>query len=211
MMEFESIVDAQVRAMLEGIRQDLENRRREMLAEADVQARSLLRAARRKARARVSQAVAEEREQRDRSLQKASAALASRIRRKQQDLDKEQLEIGHEALREALIERWADPDARTSWAAALLAQADALLPNSTWTIEYPSSLHAAEAARLLTSPGKAAVEALPAEDMEAGFRLRHQDALLDMSIEGLLAQADEMAGELLAEIHRQQEALGVET
>jgi hypothetical protein len=29
-----------------------------------------------------------------------------------------------------------------------------------------------------------------------------------MSVAGLLAQVDEMAGELLAEIHRQQEALG---
>lgn len=211
MMEFESIVDAQVRAMLEGIRQDLESRRKEMLAEAEGQARSLRRAARRQARTRVSQAVAEEREQRDRSLQKASAALASRIRRKQQDLDKEHLELGHEALREALIERWSDPDARASWAAALLLQAAALLPNSTWVIEYPASLDAKEAARLLSPPGKASVETRPAEDMEAGFRLRHQDALLDMSVEGLLAQADEMAGELLAEIHRQQEALEVET
>lgn len=209
MMEFESIVDVQVRAMLEGIRQDLDTRRKEMLAAATNQARALLRNARRQARARVSQAVAEERDQRDRSLQRAGAALASRIRRKQQDLDKNQLELGHEALRKALVERWENPQARADWAGALLAEATALLPNSTWTVEYPSGLGADEAARLLTPPGSGAQLALvPAEDITAGFRLRHGDARLDMSVAGLLAQVDEMAGELLAEIHRQQEALG---
>ncbi|MGD8636593.1 MAG: hypothetical protein PVI48_09010, partial [Gammaproteobacteria bacterium] len=138
MMEFESIVDAQIRAMLEGIEQDLDARREEMLSEAQSQARGLLRNARRQARARVSQAVAEERDHRDRSLQRAGAALASRIRRKQQDLDREQLELGHEKLRQALLERWKNPDARKAWAEALLAEAGRLLGNSTWTIEYPA-------------------------------------------------------------------------
>ena len=70
----------------------------------------------------MSQAVAEERDHRDRSLQRAGAALASRIRRKQQDLDREQLELGHEKLRQALLERWKNPDARKAWAEALLAE-----------------------------------------------------------------------------------------
>jgi len=212
MMEFESIVDAQVRAMLEGIRQDLESRRAEMLSEAERQARALLRNARRHARVRVSQAVAEERDQRDGSLQRASAALASRIRRKQQDLDREQLSLGHERLREALVERWADPAARVEWAAALLGEAQTLLSNSTWEIEYPDDMEEAEAKRLL-SPSRSAVrvELRPAPDIEAGFRLRHDDAQLDMSVAGLLAQVDEMAGELLAEIHRQQEELGAKS
>ncbi len=212
MIEFESIVDAQVRAMLEGIRQDLDSRRGEMLAEAGKQARALLVNARRQARARVSQAVAEERDQRDRSLQRAGASLASRIRRKQQALDKDQLVLGHERLREALTRRWADPAARADWAAALLGEARALLSNSTWQIEYPADMDAGEAARLLESGASGArVELAPAADIQAGFRLRHDDAQLDMSVAGLLAQVDEMAGELLAEIHRQQEELGAQS
>lgn len=212
MMEFESIVDVQVRAMLEGIQQDLDSRRAEMLAEARKQARALLLNARRHARARVSQAVAEERDQRDRSLQRASAALASRIRRKQQALDREQLVLGHERLRQALIERWADPEARADWAAALMGEARTLLSNSTWEIEYPADMDATEAARLLTpSQSDAHVALAPAADIEAGFRLHHEDAQLDMSVVGLLAQVDEMAGELLAEIHRQQEELGAQS
>ena len=212
MMEFESIVDAQIRAMLEGIEQDLDARREEMLSEAQSQARGLLRNARRQARARVSQAVAEERDHRDRSLQRAGAALASRIRRKQQDLDREQLELGHEKLRQALLERWKNPDARKAWAEALLAEAVRLLGNITWTIEYPAGMDEKEADKLLRPPGSGANVSLAAnEDLEAGFRLRHDNACLDMSVRGLLAQVDEMAGELLAEIHRQQEELGAQT
>jgi vacuolar-type H+-ATPase subunit E/Vma4 len=198
--------------MLDGIQQGLDERRAEMLAEAKTQARALLRNARRRARARVAQAVAEEREQRDRSLQRAAAALASRIRRKQQALDKEQLALGHERLRQALIERWSNPAARAGWAETLMGEAQTLLSNSTWKIEYPANLDAGEAAKLLKpSQPEVEVELVATEGIEAGFRLHHADAQLDMSVAGLLAQVDEMAGELLAEIHRQQEELGAQS
>jgi len=207
-MEVESIVDAQVRSMLAGIERDLAQRQEQILAEANKQARALLKNARRQARSRVSREVAEEREQRDRSLQRADAALQSRIRRKRQTLDKEQLIQGHERLRQALVARWSDPTARSEWAQTLMEEADSLLANGSWQVEYPAHLDPVEAARLLDRPASdGRIERVPAEDIEAGFRLRRADAQLDMSVEGLLAQADDMAGELLAEIHRQQERL----
>jgi hypothetical protein len=156
--------------------------------------------------------VAEERDHRDRSLQRASAALASRLRRKQQALDKEQLKAGHDQLRKALLERWEDPDARRAWAEALLAEAGGLLSNSSWTIEYPDGMDEEEADKLLRpTEHEANVNLTARTDLKAGFRLRHDDACLDMSVQGLLAQVDEMAGELLAEIHRQQDELGAQT
>jgi hypothetical protein len=202
-MEFESIIDFQVRAMLEGIEKDLNVRREQMRSEARKQARSLLKGVRRQCRVRVAQAVAEERAHRDRSLQKASAALASRVRRRQQALDRRHLIEGYDRLREALIERWRDPDARSHWARTLVEDASAVLSNSTWRIEYPASLPAEDANRLFEETGRD-LELVPADDLEAGFRLQHDYAQLDMSVDGLLAQVDEMAGELLAEIHRQQ-------
>ena len=202
-MEFESIIDFQVRAMLEGIEKDLDARRKQMRAEAREQARSLLRNVRRQCRSRVAMAVAEERAHRDHSLQKANAALASRVRRRQQALDRKQLVEGYRRLREALVDRWGDAEARSRWALTLVEDASALLSNSTWQIEYPASLPAEEAQRLFEGHQRE-VELVPADGLEAGFRLRHDDARLDMSVDGLLAQVDEMAGELLAEIHRQQ-------
>ena len=201
-----SIVETQVRAMLDGIDADLARRRAEILAETEAEAQNMLTEARRRARARMSQAVAQEREHRDHSLRRARAALASRVRRKRQALDKEQLAEGHERLREALVERWREPAARAEWARTLIEEAGRLLPNGRWRVEYPARLDPVEAARLLDSPsGNPSAERIPSEDIQAGFRLRCQDAELDMSVDGLLAQVDEMAGELLAEIHRQQE------
>jgi vacuolar-type H+-ATPase subunit E/Vma4 len=202
-MEFESIIDFQVRAMKEGIEKDLDAGREQMRAEARKQARSLLRNVRRQCRSRVALAVAEERAHRDHSLQKANAALASRVRRRQQALDRKQLVEGYRRLREALVDRWSDADARSRWARTLIEDASAVLSNSTWCIEYPASLPAKEAQRLFRGVQRD-VELVPADELEAGFRLRHDDARLDMSVDGLLAQVDEMAGELLAEIHRQQ-------
>ena len=94
-------------------------------------------------------------------------------------------------------------DARSGWARTLIEDAAAVLSNSTWRIEYPPNLPANEAQRLFEG-AKQEVELVPADDLEAGFRLHHDDARLDMSVDGLLAQVDEMAGELLAEIHRHQ-------
>jgi vacuolar-type H+-ATPase subunit E/Vma4 len=202
-MEFESIIDFQVRAMLEGIERDLDARREQMETDARKQARMLLRNVRRQCRSRVALAIAEERAHRDRSLQKANAALASRVRRRQQALDRKQLVEGYRRLREALVERWRDSDARSLWARTLIEDASTVLANSTWHVEYPASLPAEEAQRLFETSERD-IELVPADDLEAGFRLRHDDARLDMSVDGLLAQVDEMAGELLAEIHRQQ-------
>jgi hypothetical protein len=79
------------------------------------------------------------------------------------------------------------------------------------TLEFPAALDPDEASRLLEVPGSdIRLELTPAADIEAGFRLRLDDAQLDMSVTGLLAQVDEMAGELLAEIHEQQDIIGAE-
>lgn len=203
-MEFESIVDAQLNAMLDGIARDLAERRESILAEARQQSRARLREARRHARQLMSSAIAEEREQWYSSLSRASAALASRLRRKQQELDRQHLALGEDQLRDALVQRWKDPQGRREWAETLLRDAHALLPVGSWVVEHPETLAEAEAKALLgddlslqSSPG-----------LEAGFRVEAGDARLDMSVDGLLAQTEEISGELLAEIRRQQDTPG---
>lgn len=196
-MKFESIVDVQLKAMLDGIEKDLATRRETILEQARQEARQRLRDARRQARQRMAAAIAEERDQWYSSLGRASAALASRLRRKQQELDREQLASGEEQLRKALAQRWEDAAGRREWAAALLAQARQLLPAGDWRVEYPATLSEDEA-RALLDGGNASLE--PNDALAAGFRLRTGDACLDMAIDGLLAQSEEIAGELLAEI-----------
>ncbi len=204
-MEFESIVDVQLRAMLDGIEQDLAQRREAMLEEARREAHSRLRESRRQARQRMSAAVTEAREQWYDSLRRARAALAARLRHKQQELDREQLQHGERELRDALAARWQDAAARREWAEVLLQDALERLPRERWLVTYPATLAASEAQALLAAAGPDVVlESEPDADLEAGFRLHCAEACIDMSIAGLLAQSEEIAGELLAEIRRQQ-------
>ncbi len=205
MIEFESIVDVQLSAMLEGIESDLARRRQAMLEEADREARRRLRDARRESRQRMAAAVAETREQWYSSLRRARAALAARLRRRQHELDREQLQQGMQQLRAALLARWEEPSARREWAAILLEDGLARFPADRWQVEYPATLAASDAEALLAPPSPdIRLELEAATDLHAGFRLRRGAACLDMSAAGLLAQTEEIAGELLAEIRRQQ-------
>ena len=204
MMEFESIVEVQTAAMLKGIEQDLAARREGILEEARREARIRLRAARRHARQVMSAVIAEERDHLYVSLGRANAALASRLRRRQQEFDRAQLQEGKALLRQALLARWLEPAARREWAALLLQEAADTLPADTWTIEYPDSLDPGEAEAMLAAPGRELKLAAVA-DLRAGLRLRCGSACLDTSIDGLLAQEELINGELLAEIRRQQD------
>ena len=199
-MEFESVVEIQLAAMLDRIEQDLADSREDALSQAHRQARARLRDARRRARERMALAIAEEKSQGHASLGRARAALASRLRRKQQLLDREQLKAGQRQLRAALHSRWEDAEGRREWAATLLQEASALLPSGRWLVEYPHELETVEAESLLAG---ADVALQPSTEIDAGFRLMCGDACLDMSVEGLLARSEDIDGELLAEIRLQ--------
>ena len=208
MKDFDSILDLQLQSMLERIETELASRRETILGQAKSGARELLGQARRKARERVAEAVAEQRNHWERSLRKADAALASRIRRKQQVLDRVQLGAGREQLVRALDGRWGDPAARSAWARAALDEAGRMLPPGSWQFEYPQTLDAGEASAYLESIElPATVSAVPVEDLEAGFRLRCNEACLDASVPGLTRQWDQIGARLLAEIQRQVEAV----
>ena len=53
----------------------------------------------------------------------------------------------------------------------------------------------------------ATVAAVPVDDLEAGFRLRCNEACLDASVRGLTRQWEQIGARLLAEIQRQVEAV----
>ncbi|MGB5208910.1 MAG: hypothetical protein WBP60_00175 [Gammaproteobacteria bacterium] len=227
MTEFEGVLAYQVRSMLDGIATDLQIRCEATLDEARRRARELLAETRRKARERVAQAVAEERLLMAQSLDKTAAALASRQRRRQQAVDVDRLERGRALLNEALRLRWQDPDKRRAWVRAVIEDAYAILPAGNWHIHYPKEIEEAWLTDLVqqaavksaaattgdgpdhdssnqdgpmpgASPGFQAVD-----DVEGGLRILRGSACLEMTIAGLMARADELSSELLAEIYAQ--------
>ena len=201
-----SLVEAQLQALLDGVGADLEQRRHALLDEARAKARETLQRARRQALQQAREAVAGERREREASLERAGAALDSRIRRVRQSVDRELLSRGREALAAALRERWEDEAARREWLRLALREADARLLPGDWQLDHPLEVDAAWIREQLAAAGRADdIEAKPAGDLAAGFRLRHAGATLDLGMSGLLARPRELDGLLLAAFQRQRE------
>ena len=200
MTEFEGVLGYQVRTMLDGIAQDVKSRREAALEAANQHARTLLAAARHKARQRVRQAVAEERQLMAQTLDKTRAALASRRRRRQQAVDVERLERGRALLGEALRIRWENPETRAEWVRAVMQDARSILQEGNWHVQYPEGIDEDWITGLIGKPeGNSTLRAVP--DIRGGLRIQRGAACLEMTIAGLMARADDLSSELLAEIY----------
>lgn len=200
MTDFEGVLGYQVRTMKEGIAQDVEIRCKAALDEARQRARALLAETRRRARQRVRQAVVEERQLMAQTLDKTRAALASRQRRRQQAVDVERLERGRALLGEALRMRWEKPENRALWVQAVMEDARAILQEGNWHLQYPEGIDEQWIVSLIGNPsGNSTIRAAP--DIKGGLRIQRGAACLEMTIAGLMARADDLSSELLAEIY----------
>jgi len=211
MTEFEGVLGYQVRTMLDGIALDVKTRRQAMLDTAHQRARELLAQTRRQACERVRQAVNEERQLLAKTLDKTRAALASRQRHRQQALDVARLERGRTLLGEALRIRWENPETRADWVRAVIEDAKGILQPGNWHVQYPEGIDDAWITGLVAEqlgnplddqPGTNTIRAVP--DIKGGLRIMRGAACLEMTIAGLMARADELSSELLAEIYGEQ-------
>lgn len=175
----------------------------EITAAAEAQAAAVVREAHRNARARMRENVSTLKQERQRSLALADAELDTVRRQHQQRCDYALLESAWEPLRAALAARWRDSAARRRWVAAFVRHALARLPHVAWRIEHPADWPGAERAALAASLGSAlgmAPQFAVAGDIAAGLRVQAGAALLDGTLEGLLADRRAVEALLLAEI-----------
>jgi len=104
-------------------------------------------------------------------------------------------------LPDELIRRWRDPVLRRRWVEHVVAIARALLPRGAWRIvhapDWPERERIALAAVLETPP---AFGAEPAH--RAGLAIACSANVIDGTLEGLIADRDEVAAQLLSELER---------
>lgn len=205
MNKFEGVLGMQVDALMEGIANDLEKRRIEMREKAERDAASLLRRVRARSRSHARNAVADERRQLERALQKARAAEATTSRQVLQRQEWELIREGTARLRDCLTDRWANAETRAAWIETLLYEAQKVLEPGCWTVEHPEDTGAGELDGVREAVEKIAGETphmVGEPEVTAGLRIRCGGAALDMSLSGLLARDTKVDGLLLAEIHR---------
>lgn len=201
-----SILDAQVEALLRRVAADRDRRCAELQASAERQARELERSARKEALANVREAIARERKHAEQMLRQAQASAALAVRQRAQQATRTLLTRMWGAIIGVFDARWADAGQRKSWLHAAVCQAQALLIEHAWRIEYGEGFSQDERGEFakLAAAGDARrppheVQLAYDPGVRAGIRIRTSGACLDATVAGLLAPRAEIESEFLAE------------
>lgn len=201
MIDFQSVLNLQVEALLEALRGEQEKRCRTLIVAAESRARDLVGQSRLKLRARIRQAVDEERKRRATALRQTRHRIRAAQSRKVQALYERVLRQAWQPLSTQLERRWADTADRRAWAGKLIDQAENTLGSGAWIIEHPEAWSAKDS-RWLTQilQGRGIPEPTYRADPAtvAGLRIRMDTACLDGTIDGLLAHRNRVEGLLLA-------------
>jgi hypothetical protein len=196
------VTAAQSEGLLREIEQQAKDECRAVFEAAERESQVLVTQAYKNARRRTKEAIAELRREGDRRLARARAQAETEERQRFQQAAAEAIRQAWPLLAEALVARWSDPAARLAWIGSAARQARERMHGDGWHIEHPADLNADEQGHFRQALGVAddAVTFTLNRDIAAGIRIRATQAMLDASIQGLLADAHTIEALLLAEI-----------
>ena len=199
----ESIVQAQMEALLRRVAREQEMLSRKARDAALEQARGIVARAREEARVRTRQASDEARQSVERALADRRAALETAARQREQSLLRKLMDEAWATLPGELASGWNDEAARRSWCDAACALARRIvMGDGTYTIELDTEAPADAADRaqhaLCGDGGAATVRRVAG--LGPGLRIRRGLACVDATAAGLLASRERIEAELLAEL-----------
>ena len=187
-------------ALVREIERQLAEENRAIIEGAQRGAQNILAQARASARGQLHHAIEKLREEGERRLMRAKAQLETEARGRAQQQAAQAVRDALPLLREALDRRWREPESRQQWTAAVARLcADRLLPGA-WRIEHPRDWSAAEQKQFAAATGNGAQATFDAGDIVAGLRISADQAVLDATPQGLLADTTTIAALLLDEI-----------
>jgi hypothetical protein len=207
------ILGLQVDALLEEVKRQEGRRCQEIITAAERAARDLQEETRRELHRKRRQAVADERQRRRHALLEATSRIETREQSSAHARYERVLDAAWPRLVTALAHRWRQPDSRQDWCEMLVDEASAALGGSTWTVEHPADWNADDESQLLAACDARAVPApkfLADPGIRAGVRIRLDDACVDGTLDGLLADRRSVEARILGawERLRAQEANG---
>lgn len=196
-------LQARTQALLDLVESDRAQRRDALLSQASERARALLEAANAQARERVREVFAEERARLARELDAARARLQTHRRLSAQRRAVMRLEEAWARLPHRLAARWREPAARAAWVEHVLEGARASLPPGAWRVahapDWPDAERDAAASRLAAALG-GVPEWVPDPSIRAGLRVSVSGNVVDGTLDGLLADRDEVGARLLSHL-----------
>lgn len=199
----ESIVQAQMEALLRRVAREQEMLARKARDEAAEQARTIVARAREEARARARQARDEAHQSIERALADRRAALETAARQREQALLRRLMDDAWAELPRELAAAWKDAAARRAWCDAACALARRIVMGAgAFRVELDADApsDAAEHARRALAEGGDAPAVTLVGGLGPGLRIRHGLACVDATAGGLLASRERVEAELLAEV-----------
>ncbi len=199
---------ARTQALLDLVESDRRAQCERIAGTAEAQSAALLAQARHDARLRVHAALSAERERAAARLAAAEAEWQTLRRAHAQRRTGTLLGLGWPALRAELHARWQRAPARQAWVEHAFALAQAVLPRTVpgspagaaaWQLQHPADwtrdeVHAL-AQRIAEASGQPP-RCMPLASLQAGLRLATAGVVVDASVDGLLADRDEVGGRL---------------
>jgi len=188
-------------ALAREIEQQLRQETAAVMTAAQEEARGALAQARQSARGRVRDAIGELRREGELRLARAHAQLDAELRTQAQLQSARAVADAMPMLREALTARWHDAAARKEWTAAVARQADKRLRRGNWQVSHPADWGAEEQKSFADAAGGADGITFKADKtVSAGLRIAADQATLDATPDGLLADTRTIAALLLDEL-----------
>jgi len=193
----------QADALAHEIERQLQEERKALITTAQSDARATVAQARATARRRLRDAIAELRREGERRLTRARAELETSARSQQQKQASRALEAALPLLHDALAASWRDNEARKIWAENAAKLCVTRLRHGDFTVEHPASWTARDQkefrAAIADNNGIAITFTLD-QNLEAGLRIKADQAVLDATVRGLLSDTRTIAALLLDEL-----------
>ena len=170
---------------------------------ADREAEANLAQARRTARTRMREAIRQLRREGERQLVQAKAQLETQARAAQQRESARAVAEAMPLLLEAMAARWKDREARRHWVESVARLCATRLRHGRWTVTHPPDWSASERKTFTDLVnGGADVDLTFKADKKvgAGLKVAGDQAVLDATLAGLLADERIIAGLLLQAI-----------
>ncbi|HYA06867.1 MAG TPA: hypothetical protein VEF90_13340 [Xanthobacteraceae bacterium] len=203
------IPSRQSAALAHEIERQLKRETSAVIATAERDARAIIAEARAAARRRVHDAIQELRREGAGRLASAKAQLETEQRARAQRQAAQAVSDALPLLREELEARWRDEHNRRQWTEAVARLCVLRLRPGAWRIEHPADWREAEqrgfAAAIGASDG-VDISFERAGDFKSGLRIKADQAVLDATPQGLLADARTVAAMILDEIDQDRRA-----
>lgn len=196
-------LQASLQALLDLVDGDRERQYAQIVGEARTRAATLRSQAQAEARTRMRQTFDAQRRALQARVAAAQAQLATQLRLHAQQRTSLLLDLARQQLPAALLARWAQPAARAAWVAQVLDVAHARLPAAGWRIvhaaDWPVDERAATAVGLALR-GHADLAWDTDLGMAAGLKVVAAGNTVDGSLQGLLAESDDVDAALLHQL-----------